>query len=75
MLLIGGVKIVNNKGPRTGLCGTPGVQNMVSDRAVPMPNAHLLITVTQVRRVQGYQKLSPPDDSHLGAFNSKGFLF
>jgi len=37
MLLIGEVKTVNNKGPRTDPCGTPVVQNVGSDLAVPMP--------------------------------------
>src|SRR6218665_1362763 len=41
ILLIGEVKIVNNKGPRTEPCGTPEVQNVGSDRAVPIPTCLL----------------------------------
>ena len=37
MWLIGEVKIVNKRGPRTDPCGTPVVQKEWSDRAVPIP--------------------------------------
>src|SRR6218665_2480531 len=44
MLVIGEVKIVNNKEPRTAPCGTPAVQSVGSDRAVPMPTCWLRST-------------------------------
>ena len=42
MLLIEEIKIVNDKGPSTDTWDTPAVQNVGSDRAVPMPTCRLV---------------------------------